>query len=155
MIFFEIFIAIIYVLIFSFCRHIAEDLIQMNLPNSKPLEEMTENERNFLYFKAHDLDGNGKLDGLEMYYSATHHSLSQADHEHEHEHEHEQEHEAVQDNDEKIAQGKANFRLLSPSGNGKPIDVNFNHVVGKINRIFTRIGNKFMLSLIHIMFSLI
>lgn len=38
---------------------------------------MTEDEKNYLYFKVHDLDGNDKLDGLEIYYSATHHSESQ------------------------------------------------------------------------------
>lgn len=108
-------------------RHIAEDLKQFNIPGNKEFSDMTENELNFLYFKAHDLDGNGKLDGLEMYYSATHHSLSQADHEHEHESEHQQ----VNGYGDKVVTGKANFRLLSPSGEGKSVDVNFNHVVGK------------------------
>lgn len=44
---------------------------------TKPIEDMTEDEKNYLYFKVHDLDGNDKLDGLEIYYSATHHSEAQ------------------------------------------------------------------------------
>lgn len=62
------------ILFFSLFRHIEEDLNKIKLPDEKTIEEMTEDEKNYLYFKIHDLDGNGKLDGLEIYYSATHHS---------------------------------------------------------------------------------
>lgn len=34
---------------------------------------MTEDEKNFYYFKLHDLDNNNNLDGLEMLNAATHH----------------------------------------------------------------------------------
>lgn len=34
---------------------------------------MTEDEKNFYYFKLHDLDDNNNLDGLEMLNAATHH----------------------------------------------------------------------------------
>lgn len=46
------------------------------MPPQKRPEDMTEEEKNYLYFKVHDLDGNDKLDGLEIFYSATHHSES-------------------------------------------------------------------------------
>lgn len=60
--------------LFHFSRHIEEDLNQIKLPDGKTIDDMTEDEKNYLYFTAHDLDGNGKLDGLELIYSATHHS---------------------------------------------------------------------------------
>lgn len=34
---------------------------------------MSEEEKNFYYFKLHDLDNNNNLDGLEMLTAATHH----------------------------------------------------------------------------------
>lgn len=106
------------------CRHIAEDLKRMKLPDEKIIAEMTEEERNWLFFKVHDLDGNGKLDGLEMYYSATHHSLSQADHDHEHEVDEEDD----EDEDDEKLEG-AQFKLLSAKGHGESEDLNFNHVI--------------------------
>lgn len=39
---------------------------------------MSEEEKNYFFFKVHDLDGNDKLDGLEIFYSATHHSEAEA-----------------------------------------------------------------------------
>ena len=45
---------------------------------------MSEEERNYMFFKVHDLDGNDKLDGLEIFYSATHHAASEHEHSHEH-----------------------------------------------------------------------
>lgn len=86
---------------------------------------MTEEERNLLYFKVHDLDGNGKLDGLEMYYSATHHSMSQADHEHEHELDDDNE----DDDDENLDEDSAQFKLLHAKGERDSVDLNFNHVI--------------------------
>lgn len=93
----------------------------MKLPDDKTIADMTEDERNFLYFKAHDLDGNGKLDGLEMYYSATHHSLSQ------HSHDNEDEEDDESDDENK---GQTQFKLLDANGSGNSVDLNFNHVIG-------------------------
>lgn len=87
---------------------------------------MTEEERNLLYFKVHDLDGNGKLDGLEMYYSATHHSLSQADHDHEHDLDDEDD---DGDDENKLGEG-SQFKLLNANESGDSVDLNFNHVIG-------------------------
>lgn len=36
---------------------------------------MTEDEKNFFYFKLHDSDNNDVLDGLELLRAATHHSI--------------------------------------------------------------------------------
>lgn len=36
---------------------------------------MTEEEKNFYYFKLHDSDNNDVLDGLELLQAATHHSV--------------------------------------------------------------------------------
>lgn len=41
---------------------------------------MTEDEKNFFYFKLHDSDNNDVLDGLELLRAATHHS-GNVDHE--------------------------------------------------------------------------
>ena len=71
---------------------------------------MTEDEKQFLYFKIHDLDGNGKLDGLELYYSATHHSVP-------HHSDDEENH--------------VNFQLLENAEDDE--DLNFNHIVGELN----------------------
>lgn len=53
---------------------------------------MSDEEKNYFFFKVHDLDGNDKLDGLEIFYSATHHSdselestASESHHHHDHE----------------------------------------------------------------------
>lgn len=37
---------------------------------------MTEDEKNFFYFKLHDSDNNDVLDGLELLRAATHHSVN-------------------------------------------------------------------------------
>ncbi|KAJ6635752.1 Multiple coagulation factor deficiency protein 2 like [Pseudolycoriella hygida] len=39
------------------------------------ISEMTEEEKNFFYFKVHDSDNNDVLDGLELLRAATHHSV--------------------------------------------------------------------------------
>lgn len=49
-----------------------EDLIGLNV-NHKDFEKMSEEEKNFYYFKVHDTDNNDHLDGLEMLNAATHH----------------------------------------------------------------------------------
>ncbi|XP_063706597.1 multiple coagulation factor deficiency protein 2 homolog [Culicoides brevitarsis] len=51
-------------------EHIQEDLTQFT---NKKITDMTEDEKNFYYFKLHDLDDNNHLDGLEMLNAATHH----------------------------------------------------------------------------------
>lgn len=96
----------------------------MKLPDEKIIAEMTEEERNLLYFKVHDLDGNGKLDGLEMYYSATHHSMSQADHEHEHD-----VGETENEVDGQLDGDSAQFKLLNANNGENSDDLNFNHVI--------------------------
>lgn len=52
-----------------------EDLNSWPL-DTKNIENMTEDEKNFYYFKIHDTDHNDVLDGLEMLQAATHHKHS-------------------------------------------------------------------------------
>lgn len=46
-------------------EHLSEDL-------GRVVTDMTEDEKNFYYFKVHDTDNNELLDGLEMLQAATH-----------------------------------------------------------------------------------
>lgn len=55
--------------------HIQEDLEQFSVVQNKNISEMTEDEKNFYYFKLHDSDNNDVLDGLELLQAATHHSV--------------------------------------------------------------------------------
>jgi len=52
-------------------RHIMEDL---EGKINKPTEAMTEEELQFHYFKAHDYNGDDKLDGIELIAALTHHN---------------------------------------------------------------------------------
>ncbi len=45
------------------CRHLKEHLEEVA---SRPVDDMSNEEMEFTYFKMHDKDGNNKLDGLEM-----------------------------------------------------------------------------------------
>lgn len=58
-------------------RHIQEDLEQFadSVVQTRNISEMTEDEKNFFYFKLHDSDNNDVLDGLELLRAATHHSV--------------------------------------------------------------------------------
>lgn len=58
-------------------RHIQEDLEQYadSVVQTRNISEMTEEEKNFFYFKLHDSDNNDVLDGLELLRAATHHSV--------------------------------------------------------------------------------
>lgn len=108
---------------------------------------MTEDEKNYLYFKVHDLDGNDKLDGLEIFYSATHHSLSDQSHNHKHEHEHEliensengasgdlaETHETDQNqlsNDNTSNSDSSNLKLLELDEDGEIVNENLIHIIG-------------------------
>lgn len=124
---------------FQCFRHIQEDINAQQLPTAKKVEEMSDEERNYLYFKVHDLDGNDKLDGLEIFYSATHHSASDGNHNQQHAHEHSESSGAgdvneVQNN-EMIPQsndssGASNLKLLELDENGQIVNTNFNHIIG-------------------------
>lgn len=57
-----------------FFRHIEDDLKEHQIPTEKKVEEMSDEEISYLYFKIHDYDDNSRLDGLELLNSATHHS---------------------------------------------------------------------------------
>lgn len=59
----------------QYFSHIQEDLQQHSQVESRNVSEMTEDERNFYYFKLHDSDNNDGLDGLELLQAATHHSV--------------------------------------------------------------------------------
>lgn len=103
------------------------------IPTEKKVEELSEQEKNYLYFKVHDLDGNDKLDGLEIFYSATHHSHNQHNHQ-----KNEQEEVESNDGDEKPQSNGSdaeiemtNVKLLKLDESGQLIDEGFNHVVGK------------------------
>uniref|UniRef100_A0A182PJS7 EF-hand domain-containing protein n=1 Tax=Anopheles epiroticus TaxID=199890 RepID=A0A182PJS7_9DIPT len=52
--------------------HLQDDLKQLPI-GEQSLTEMSEDEKNFYYFKLHDSDNNDNLDGLEMLHAATHH----------------------------------------------------------------------------------
>lgn len=52
-------------------RHIEEDLTGMHV-HHKEVNEMTDDEKSFYYFKIHDTDNNDNLDGLEMIKAAIH-----------------------------------------------------------------------------------
>lgn len=41
--------------------------------SNKPVDEMSDEEKAFYYFKIHDLDNNDALDGLELMQAALHH----------------------------------------------------------------------------------
>lgn len=115
-------------------------MIAQDLPTEKKVEDMTEEERNYLYFKVHDLDGNGKLDGLEIFYSATHHSTSEYENEHNHDHEHVENSETNEEtetnedeqNQESIDSNTdlPNLNLLEADENGKLVNNNINHIIG-------------------------
>lgn len=103
---------------------------------------MTEDEKNYLYFKVHDLDGNDKLDGLEIYYSATHHSVSQdvdasGDDAPEAKMTKSENvfamklHPSVDDDHLNTGIDPANLRMLEKDTNGELVDKNFNHIIGE------------------------
>ncbi|XP_040156232.1 multiple coagulation factor deficiency protein 2 homolog [Anopheles arabiensis] len=52
--------------------HLEDDLKRLPI-GEQSLTEMSEDEKNFYYFKLHDSDNNDNLDGLEMLHAATHH----------------------------------------------------------------------------------
>lgn len=56
-----------------FYRHIQEDLKQLSISEDE-LSKMSDEEKNFYFFKLHDSDNNDHLDGLEILHAATHHS---------------------------------------------------------------------------------
>lgn len=124
-----------------FCRiirHIQEDVNAQQLPTEQKVEEMTEEERNYLYFKVHDLDGNGKLDGLEIFYSATHHAASHESHDHTHEHSEGSgtgdttEVQASETNQQSNDSNSniSNLKLLELDENGQIVNANINHIIG-------------------------
>uniref|UniRef100_A0A182K634 EF-hand domain-containing protein n=1 Tax=Anopheles christyi TaxID=43041 RepID=A0A182K634_9DIPT len=53
-------------------EHLQDDLKRLPI-GEQSLTEMSEDEKNFYYFKLHDSDNNDNLDGLEMLHAATHH----------------------------------------------------------------------------------
>ncbi|XP_031636247.1 multiple coagulation factor deficiency protein 2 [Contarinia nasturtii] len=115
-------------------QHIQEDLNahQHDLPNQKNVEEMTEEERNYMYFKVHDLDNNDKLDGLEIFYSATHHSASEDDHEHDKGSENNEASGTQEDQtalDNSSASNVSNLKLLELDENGQIVNQNINHII--------------------------
>lgn len=123
-------------------RHIQEHLDAQQLPIQKKVEDMTEDEKNYMYFKVHDLDGNDKLDGLEIFYSATHHSASEHDNDHNHDHDHKHSETNGNDETDEINQSLSlddnsstadvtNFNLLEFDENGQVINKNLNHIIGE------------------------
>lgn len=111
---------------------------------------MTEDEKNYLYFKVHDLDGNDKLDGLEIYYSATHHSVSQDVDGSGHEAAPDGKlpksenvfamklHPSNEDDQMNTGIDPSNLRMLENDDNGELVDKNFNHIIGECSSINRR-----------------
>ncbi|XP_062565844.1 multiple coagulation factor deficiency protein 2 homolog [Armigeres subalbatus] len=54
-------------------EHMQEDMKQFSF-GEKELANMSDDEKNFYFFKLHDSDNNDHLDGLEILHAATHHS---------------------------------------------------------------------------------
>lgn len=54
-------------------RHLKADLSASHIRPEKPVEEMSEEEKQFYHFKMHDYDNNNLLDGLEILQSANEH----------------------------------------------------------------------------------
>lgn len=122
-----------------FSRHIQEDINAQQLPMEKKVEEMSEEERSYMYFKLHDLDGNDKLDGLEIFYSATHHSASEHDHNHEQsghsgsnqvDEANENDNQASNESSLEINTDVKNLKLLELDENGQIVNKNINHIIG-------------------------
>lgn len=146
---------------FSFCficRHIEEDLQAQQIPTPKSVDEMSDEEKSYFFFKVHDLDGNDKLDGLEIFYSATHHSESTNSESHHH-HEHEEKTEtdpAIQDNNEidksneKTHERETDEQPSDSTQNSSAINLklleikanddgsgnkNLNHIIGRLKKV--------------------
>lgn len=49
-----------------------EELEESNIVYTKPVSEMSDEEKSFYYFKLHDMDHNDALDGLELIQAAMH-----------------------------------------------------------------------------------
>ncbi|XP_053696734.1 multiple coagulation factor deficiency protein 2 homolog [Sabethes cyaneus] len=54
-------------------NHIQQDLKHLSI-GEEELAKMSDEEKNFYFFKLHDSDNNDHLDGLEILHAATHHS---------------------------------------------------------------------------------
>ncbi|XP_058826083.1 multiple coagulation factor deficiency protein 2 homolog [Topomyia yanbarensis] len=54
-------------------NHIQQDLKHLSIGEDE-LAKMSEEEKNFYFFKLHDSDNNDHLDGLEILHAATHHA---------------------------------------------------------------------------------
>lgn len=128
-----------------------------NLPIEKKVEEMTDEERSYLFFKVHDLDGNGKLDGLEIFYSATHHA-SEYDHDYDHHSENLDENSEIKEtenlaedthddgnediirssNDSSTTSDMQSLNLIESDVEEQIIHKNVNHIIGSLFRIFIR-----------------
>ncbi|XP_055311815.1 multiple coagulation factor deficiency protein 2 homolog [Sitodiplosis mosellana] len=124
-------------------QHIQEDIDAQQLPTEKKVEEMSEEERNYMFFKVHDLDGNDKLDGLEIFYSATHHAASEHDHNHVH-----SDNEADEGNDNENSQPSndssldlssdaSSLKLLELDENGQIVNTNFNHIIDVLDNFLS------------------
>lgn len=89
-----------------------------------------------MFFKVHDLDGNDKLDGLEIFHSATHHSFNHNPHVDEHDTETDQVNQESQPviNDSGANLSIPDMKLLKLNENEQLIDENLNHVVGKFSQ---------------------
>lgn len=51
-----------------------DELEHSNIVFTKPVSEMSDEEKSFYYFKLHDMDHNDALDGLELIQAAMHQS---------------------------------------------------------------------------------
>lgn len=101
-----------------------------NIPASV-VDDLTEDEQNYLYFKVHDLDGNNKLDGLEIYYSVTHHSRIEKQLEKVNDMENENENAQVNDNASLLAHKMPKIDKQNLDVNDETIEIDFNHIVGE------------------------
>ncbi|XP_058448266.1 multiple coagulation factor deficiency protein 2 homolog [Malaya genurostris] len=54
-------------------NHIQQDLKHLSIDDDE-LAKMSDEEKNFYFFKLHDSDNNDHLDGLEILHAATHHA---------------------------------------------------------------------------------
>lgn len=96
----------------------------------KNVQTLSDDEKNYLFFKIHDLDGNDKLDGLEIYHSATHHSGAQHEHQVEKTETENDENSQLNDSESLVENKLPNFNLQELDENGQVVDAKFNHIIG-------------------------
>lgn len=104
-------------------RHIQEDLQHHSdsMVQNRNISDMSEDEKNFFYFKLHDSDNNDVLDGLELLRAATHHSVH-IEHDEAHDHRNDGEKSEDEANDIEHIIGRYSMIILKDV-DGEPVNI--------------------------------